>query len=288
MNNQRIGFVGVGIMGQPMALNLIRSGYQLQVFARRPQAAATLIAASATAADSPARAAQAADIIITMVSDTPDVEEVVLGNQGILEGARAGSVVVDMSTISPSATRSIAATLQSRGIEMLDAPVSGGEQGAISGSLSIMVGGKPAVFHKILPVLRCMGETITHIGEHGAGQVAKACNQLLVAQTIAAVAEVMQLARASIVAPDKVREALLGGFAYSKILEVHGKRMLDQNFTPGFKAKLHLKDMHIALATAVELGIHLPGAELVTHHLDTLVESGGGELDSAALATLLE
>jgi 2-hydroxy-3-oxopropionate reductase len=288
MNNQRLGFVGAGIMGRPMAMNLIRAGYQLQVFSRQPQAATPLIAEGATLAASPALAAQAADIIITMVSDTPDIEEVVLGNQGILNGAMAGSVVVDMSTISPSATRRIAATLQSRGIEMLDAPVSGGEQGAICGSLSIMVGGKHAVFEQVLPVLSCLGDSITHIGDHGAGQVAKACNQLLVAQTIAAVAEVLHLARASKVAPDKVREALLGGFAYSKILEVHGKRMLDRHFAPGFKAKLHLKDMHIALDAATELGIRLPGAELVMRHLATLVESGGGELDSAALVTLIE
>jgi 2-hydroxy-3-oxopropionate reductase len=288
MNQDTIGFIGPGIMGLPMATNLIHAGYRLQVYARRRNAADPLVAKGARYCESPALAADNAQAIVTIVSDTPDVEAVILGENGVIQGAAPGAVVIDMSTISPSTTRTIAKKLRARGIEMLDAPVSGGEQGAIDGTLSIMVGGKQETFERLLPVLKAMGKQITHIGENGAGQVAKACNQILVAQIIAAVAEALQLARASGADPGKVRQALLGGFAYSRILDVHGKRMLEHDFEPGFKTRLHNKDMRIALKTATESGVSLPGAELAAGHIEKLVASGGGELDSAAIATVIE
>jgi 2-hydroxy-3-oxopropionate reductase len=278
-----VGFIGLGIMGRPMALNLIKADYPLAVYARRPEAAEPLADVGTKVYETPAMLAEHSDIVFTMVSDTPDVEAVIIGEQGIAHGAKRGSVVVDMSTISPAATCRLAETLAARSIEMMDAPVSGGEQGAIDGSLSIMAGGKAAVFARVRPLLECMGKHIVHVGQTGAGQVAKACNQIVVAQTIAAVAEALLLARVSGANPGRVREALLGGFAYSKILEVHGLRMLDNNYKPGFKSKLHLKDMRIALETAREAGVELPGAVHTAACLDELVERGDGELDSAAI-----
>ncbi len=271
-----------------MALNLLRAGYQLRVHTRRAERAEPLITQGALYFDSPKQAAQDADIVITMVSDTPDVEQVVLGAQGAIHGARTGAVLVDMSTISPAATRKIATRLKDAGVEMLDAPVSGGEQGAIEGTLSIMVGGSESVFERVRPFFACMGRHITHIGDHGAGQVAKACNQILVAQTMVAVTETFRLAKSCGIDPAKVRQALLGGFAYSKCLEVHGKKILDYDFNPGFKARLHHKDMHIALQTAAETGTQLPGSTLAAKYLDQLIESGGGELDSSAIATVID
>ncbi len=283
---QRLGYIGLGIMGRPMALNLIKAGHSLYVWARRPEAMQPLVEAGAVACTSAAEVARYADIVFTNVSDSPDVEQVVLGEGGIVEGARPGSVVVDNSTISPGMTRAIAERLRQREIEMLDAPVSGGEAGAIAGTLSIMVGGRYDVFERVLPYFQALGKNIVRVGGNGAGQVAKTCNQILVAQTIAAVGEVMVLAEASGVDPAKVREALLGGFAYSKILEVHGQRMLEDNFAPGFKARLHKKDMGIALQTAADLGIALPGAALAAQLINALVGHGDGELDSSAVVKL--
>jgi len=217
------------------------------------------------------------------VSDTSDVEQVILGDNGVIEGVQAGSVVVDMSTVSPSATRAMAERLRAAGAEMLDAPVSGGDIGARDGTLSIMVGGPEQAFERVRPLFEVMGKNIVHIGDNGAGQVCKACNQVLVAQTIAGVGEALLLAASSGVDAAKVRDALLGGFAYSRILEVHGKRMLDDDFTPGFKAALHQKDMRIVLEAANELGIALPGAAQVAQFLNALVGDGQGDLDSAAI-----
>jgi 2-hydroxy-3-oxopropionate reductase len=285
---ETIGFIGLGIMGKPMALNLIKGGRRLCVHARRAESMAPLVEAGASALDSPAAVAEQADIIFTMVSDTPDVEQVILGERGILSKGRRGSVVVDMSTISPTATRRMANQLAGAGIEMLDAPVSGGERGAIDGTLSIMVGGKEETFQRVLPLFQLVGKNIVYIGDNGAGQVTKLCNQIVIAQTVAAVAEGFILATAAGVDPTRVRQALLGGFAGSKVLEVHGQRMLDHDFKPGFKAKLHQKDMRIAMETAHEIGIPLPGAAVATQYVNALVGSGRGELDSAALATILE
>ena len=285
---EKIAYIGLGIMGRPMVLNLLQAGYSVRVWARRSEMMEPLVEAGATACSSPADAADNSEIIITNVSDTTDVEQVVLGQNGIIEGAAKGSVVVDMSTISPSVTRAIAERLGERSIEMLDAPVSGGEKGAIDGTLSIMVGGKAAVFERVLPVFDVLGSNIVHIGDIGAGQVTKACNQTVIAQSISAIGEAFILAAAAGVDPAKVREALLGGFAGSKVLDSHGGRMLMHDFKPGFKARLHQKDMRIVLETAHELGIALPGASLATQLINALVGSGGGEDDSCAILRLQE
>lgn len=280
---EKIGFIGLGIMGQPMALNLRKAGYPLWVHARRPECMTPLVEAGATTCDSSAAVAAQASIIFVMVSDTPDVEQVVLGQRGIVESVRSGSVVVDMSTISPEATRQMAERLAQRDVAMLDAPVSGGQQGAIEGSLSIMVGGKTDTVARVHPLFEVLGKNIVHVGDHGAGQVAKLCNQIVIAQTIAAVGEAFLIARSAGVDPVKVRQALLGGFAGSRVLETHGQRMLDNNYQPGFKARLHRKDLRIALETASELGVAIPGAALATQLVNALVGSGHGELDSSAL-----
>jgi 2-hydroxy-3-oxopropionate reductase len=284
----KVGFIGPGIMGRPMALNLMKGGHKLWVYARRPEAMQALVAAGATACASAAEVAKHADVIFTMVSDTPDVESVIFGETGIAKHARSGSVIVDMSTISPTATKVFAERLAKQNIEMLDAPVSGGETGAINGTLSIMVGGKTQVFERVKPLFECMGKNIVHIGDNGAGQVAKACNQIVVAVTIEAVAEALTFARKNGADPARVREALMGGFAGSKIMEVHGKRMLDNDFKPGFKVGLHQKDMRIVMETAHQLGVALPGAALVTQHLNALMGTGGTDLDSAAVVKILE
>jgi 2-hydroxy-3-oxopropionate reductase len=282
-----IGFIGPGIMGAPMALNLMKGGHRLWVYARRPEAAQKLVAAGATLCVSPAEVAQHADVIFSIVSDTPDVESVIFGEQGVASKARRGTVIVDMSTISPTATKFFAERLAAQGIEMLDAPVSGGETGAINGTLSIMVGGEADVFERVKPLFECMGKNIVHIGDHGAGQVAKACNQIVVAVTIEAVAEALTFARKNGVDAAKVRAALMGGFAGSKIMEVHGKRMLDNDFKPGFKVGLHQKDMRIVMETAHQLGVALPAASLVAQHLNALMGTGDTDLDSAAIVKVV-
>lgn len=280
---EKIGFIGLGIMGCPMALNLCKAGYSMWVYARRPELMEPLVAVGATACNSPQAVAEHTDIIITMVSDTTDVEEVILGEYGVLQGLEAGNLVIDMSSIAASMTRHIAATLEVLGVEMLDAPVSGGESGAIAGNLSIMVGGDAAQFARARPIFEILGQNITHIGDHGAGQIAKTCNQVLISQTIVAVGEALLLAKAAGVNPANVRQALLGGFANSRVLELHGQRMLDHDFVPGFKAKLHQKDMRIALQTAYELGVSMPSAAIATQYLNAVVGAGLGELDSAAI-----
>jgi len=283
MSELKIGYIGLGIMGRPMALNLLRAGYPVCVWARRPESMAPLVEAGAVQGSSPADVARASDVVFTNVSDTSDVEQVVLGDQGTIEGAQPGSLVIDNSTISAIATRSIAERLAVAGVDMLDAPVSGGEQGAISGNLSIMVGGKPEAFARAKPLFEVLGKNIVHVGDVGAGQIAKACNQVVIAQTMTAVGEALLLARAAGVDPAKVREALLGGFAYSRVLETHALRMLEDNYQPGFKAKLHYKDMRIVMETAHELGLGTPGAAYAAQLLNALVGGGDGELDSTAL-----
>jgi len=286
--NERVGYIGLGLMGRPIALHLLQAGYPLAVYARNESAVTPLVEAGATVCSSPQALAAECEIIFINVSDSPDVEAVVLGEQGVIHGARAGAVVVDMSTISPTVTRSIAQQLSSKGVEMLDAPVSGGTAGAEAASLSIMVGGKAEVFARIKPLFEVVGKNITHVGRSGAGQVAKGCNQLIAAQTLAAISEAFVLAKASGVDPSKIREALLGGFAGSRMLEVHGQRMLDHDFEPGFKTGLHQKDLRIVREAAAEAEVTLPGTELVSGQIDALVEGGLGELDSAALVTVLE
>ena len=284
----KVGFVGLGIMGRPQALNIRKAGYELAVWARRRESMQPLLDAGAVGCASPKEAAAASDVTFVMVADTPDVGQVILGPNGIIEGAKPGSVVVDMSTISPVVTREIAKELAGKNIEMLDAPVSGGDIGAINGTLSIMVGGKPGVFARVKPLFECMGKNIVHIGANGAGQVAKACNQIIAADTLEAVAEALTLARRNGADPARVREAMLGGFAWSKVLEVHGRRIVERDFKPGFKARLHRKDLKIVTDTAAHLGLALPQASLVASHLNALVGMGLGDEDSAAVVKVIE
>lgn len=281
--SDKIGFIGLGIMGRPMALNLKQAEHDLWVYARREESMAPLVESGGTACDSPADVARQADVVFTVVSDTADVEQVLFGENGVIEGIRSGSVVVDLSTISPSATRAMAERLQQHGVEMLDAPVSGGEAGAIAGTLSIMVGGTEQAFDRVLPLFEVMGKNIVHIGGSGAGQVCKACNQVVVSHTIAGVGEAFLLAQRSGVDRAKVRQALLGGSAKSRILEMHGQRMLDEDYKPGFKASLHRKDLRIVTDAAYELGLPLPGTAQVAQYLNALIGADLGELDSAAI-----
>lgn len=280
----KVGYIGLGIMGRPCVLNLLKAGFEVTVWARRPESAQPLLDAGAGWADSVAELAASVDVLVSNVSDTPDVEAI---TDIAAEHGRAGLVCVDMSTISPIGARRIADKLAARGIHFLDCPVSGGEAGAIAGTLTIMVGGREDALQTARPVLAAMGKTITRIGDSGAGQVAKACNQIAVGAGIAAVAEIVKLARACGVDPAPVREALLGGFAQSRALEVHGQRMIDDNYAPGFKAVLHQKDMGIVLDTARELGVTLPEATRVKALIDELVREGDGELDSSAIARLV-
>jgi 2-hydroxy-3-oxopropionate reductase len=285
---ERVAFIGLGIMGRPMARRLLGAGFPLTVHSRSPGPVDELVAEGASRAGSPAEAASGAGVVVTMLPDTPDVEHVVLGEEGVRAGAAAGSLVIDMSTIDPGAWRRIAVELAAAGVDALDAPVSGGERGAIDGTLSIMVGGEPAAFERARPLFEAMGANVVHVGPSGAGQVAKACNQLVVAATIEAVAEALLLAERSGVDAANVREALLGGFAGSRILEVHGQRMLDRAFEPGFRARLHRKDARIVLEAAVTTGTPIPSFEVVAAQLDRLVEDlDGGELDHAALYAAL-
>lgn len=285
---ERIGFIGLGVMGRPMATNLVQAGLGVVVHSRSPEPVDALVEAGAERAETPGEVAAVTDVVITMLPDTPDVERVLFGGRGISEGVRAGSLMIDMSTIDPTAARRFAGRLAERDVAMLDAPVSGGERGAVDGTLSIMVGGPDDAFRRAAPIFRVLGENVTHVGGPGAGQVAKACNQLIVASTIQAVAEALVLAAKAGVDPAMVREALLGGFAGSKILEVHGHRMLEGDFTPGFRAALHRKDARIIAEVAEELGSPVPSFDVVAAALQALVDAGRGELDHAALVTLLE
>jgi len=285
---EAVGFIGLGIMGRPMARNLLAAGFDVTVHSRSPGSVEELVAAGASRASDPAGVAAASEITITMLPDTPDVEQVMLGSGGVLSGAAPGSLVIDMSSIDPGPTREIAEAFAARNVAMLDAPVSGGERGAIGATLSIMVGGDGEAVRRAMPVLEALGKSIVHIGPSGAGQVAKACNQLVVAATIEAVAEALLLAERSDVDPAKVREALLGGFAGSKILEVHGQRMLDRAFDPGFRIRLHRKDARIIESSAREAGSPIPSFEVVLQQLQHAVDHGDGDRDHSALFAELE
>jgi 2-hydroxy-3-oxopropionate reductase len=284
----KAGFVGLGLMGRPMALNLLKAGHAVRVWARREAAMQPLLEAGAVRCTSAADVARDASVVVSCVADAPDVAQVALGPAGVAEGAQPGLVFADMSTIAPAAARDIAAQLAARGVQMLDAPVSGGEVGAIAGTLTIMVGGSATAFETARPLFEAMGKSITHVGESGAGQVAKACNQILTGVGVAAVAEALNFAKKSGVDPARVREALLGGFAYSRILENHGQRMLERNFKPGFKAWMHQKDMRIVLEEAHRLGLALPSAAATAQMFNAMVGSGLGEEDSIAMLKLLE
>ncbi len=284
----KVGFIGLGIMGRPMALNLLKAGFDLTVWARREASMQPLLAAGAHGAESPAAVAGQVDVVISMVADAPDVEAVMLGERGVCHGARLGLVAVDMSTIAPDAARGIGWRLSGCGIDFVDAPVSGGEVGAIAGTLSIMAGGSAAAFARARPAFAAMGKNIVHVGESGAGQVAKAANQILTGVGVLAVAEALLFARKNGVDPAKVREAMLGGAAHSRILENHGQRMLDRQFKPGFKAWMHQKDMNIVMHAAHRLGLCLPASAAATQALNAMVGKGLGEEDSIAVLKVLE
>jgi 2-hydroxy-3-oxopropionate reductase len=284
----RVGFIGLGVMGRPMALNLIRGGYRLLVYGRRPETMAPLVEAGAIACGSAAEVAAGCDIVFTMVTTTSDVLEVVLGERGIMAGARPGSILVDMGTISPAATRMIAARLAEVGIEALDAPVSGGESGAINGTLSIMVGGKSEIFERVKPLFACLGKSIVHVGPNSAGQVAKACNQMVLLITLQGLAEAFAFARRNGLDPEKIYEALSGGEAQSRSLEVLGKRMVERNYQAGIEARLHYKDIQIVLDEAHALGLALPATALVTQMFNALIGRGGGNEDSSQLLEIIE
>lgn len=282
----RIGFIGLGLMGKPMALNLVKKGFTLTVHSRSQAPVNALVAAGAAGADTPAAVASSSDVIITMVPDSPDVKAVLEGPQGVFDSVRPGSVIVDMSTIAPAAARELAAKAASLGVSMLDAPVSGGEIGAINASLSVMVGGDAAALERVRPVLNAVGnpDRVVHIGPSGSGQVCKACNQICIGGALASVSEAFAIARKAGIDPGKVREALLGGFAASKVLDVHGERILKGNFVPGFKTKLYHKDLGIVGQTIHELDVPAPIAALVQQYVSALMAAGRGEEDYSALA----
>jgi 2-hydroxy-3-oxopropionate reductase len=285
---ERIGFIGLGLMGKPMALNLLKAGYPVAVYNRSRPAMDELAASGATIAESPTAIAEFSDVVITILPDSPDVEAVVLGADGVLAGARTGMLYIDMSTISPATARHLYHVLKAKGVSALDAPVSGGDIGAQQGTLSIMVGGDEEVFQRALPILQVLGKNIVHIGESGAGQVTKACNQIVVALTLQGVAEALLLAQKSGVDLAKVRSALLGGFAQSRILDVHGQRMIEETFQPGFKVHLHRKDMNIVLQTGKDLNLPLPGSAQITTLMDALLAQGLGDQDNSVLFRLYQ
>jgi len=283
----KIGFVGLGIMGRPMALNLKAAGHDLFVPDRR-SLTAELRAAAKVMGDAAAVAEQS-EVVITMVPDTPDVEAALFGPHGVVEGLNKGTLVIDMSSISPIATKDFAGRIGKLGCDYLDAPVSGGEVGAKAATLTIMVGGKEAAFQRALPLFQAMGKNITHVGaEAGAGQVCKVCNQIIVALNIQAVSEALTFARKAGADPAKVRQALLGGFATSRILEVHAERMLNRTFNPGFRVRLHQKDLNLALSAAREMGMALPNTAIAQQMFSAVVAQGGGDLDHSALVQAIE
>jgi 2-hydroxy-3-oxopropionate reductase len=286
MAGETIGFIGLGIMGRPMALNLIKAGYKLVVTSRSRGPIDALAAAGARAVAKPVDVAREADVIITMVPDTPDVELVLRGAQGVLEGLKPGAIVIDMSTISPDVTREIAAAVAAKGGFMLDAPVSGGEIGAKNATLTIMVGGDEKAFERARPILSCMGkpESVTYIGPSGSGQVTKLCNQICIGANLAGVAEAYSLAKANGLEPARVRQALLGGFAASKVMEFHGNRMLTGDYKPGFFVRLFQKDLRLAIEANMAAGVAMPVTGVVTQFVNAYVKEGGGELDCAAAA----
>jgi 2-hydroxy-3-oxopropionate reductase len=284
----KIGFIGLGIMGRPMSKNLLKAGYELVVYDIVPAGVEDVAKAGARSTGSNKEVAEASDVVITMLPDSPDVEAAYLGPGGVFEGLHSGLTLIDMSSISPVTARKVAAMAAEKGVEMLDAPVSGGDVGAINATLSIMVGGKQAVFERCKPIFEVLGKNINLVGESGAGQVCKAANQIVVALTIDAVAEALVFAQKAGVDPARVRQALMGGFAQSRILEVHGQRMLDRNFSPGFRVRFHIKDLNIALSTGREYGASLPGTALAMEILKSLEATGHGNDDHSSIARYIE
>jgi 2-hydroxy-3-oxopropionate reductase len=284
----KVGFIGLGIMGNPMAQNLMQAGYKLTVFNRSPEKAEGLGKEGASVASSPTEVAEKSDIVITMLPDSPDVRNVVAGDSGVLRGIKEGTLLVDMSTISPVVTEELAAKVRERGASMLDAPVSGGDIGAIEGTLSIMVGGSEEDFERAKPLFEVMGKTVIHVGPSGAGQVTKAANQIVVALTIEAVSEALVLGSKGGVAPEKILEVLSGGLAGNKVMEVKREKFLSHKFDPGFRSELHHKDLGIALAAGREYGVVLPVTAIVDQMLLTMKRKGWGGEDHSALLRIIE
>jgi 2-hydroxy-3-oxopropionate reductase len=283
-----IGFIGLGVMGKPMARNLLAAGHDLVVHSRTRADVDELAAEGATAAASPHEVGETADVTIAMLPDSPQVEEVLAGDDGVLVGARPGSLVIDMSTISPVVTRALAATAAERHVGYVDAPVSGGDVGAREGTLSIMAGGSEEDFERARPLLQALGKTIVHVGPVGAGQVVKACNQVVVALTIEAVGEALVLGSKAGVDPATIIQVLSGGLAANRVMEVRGRNFLEHDFEPGFRIDLHHKDLGIALATAREYGVALPATAAVSEMLQALRTRGLGDRDHSALLTFVE
>jgi 2-hydroxy-3-oxopropionate reductase len=283
-----IGFIGLGTMGGPMVRNLLKHGHAVTVWARRRDAMTPLLAAGAAAGESASHVAATSAVVITMVTDTRAVEDVILRDGGIASGAQPGSLVIDHSTIDPAGARRIASELQRQGIEMLDAPVSGGGAAAEAGTLAIMAGGSTSAFDRAHPLLSCYAKTIVHIGPSGAGQVAKACNQICTIVNALGAAEAMLLAERAGVDPRAVKEALMGGFAASRMLDLQAPKMIARDFEGKVESRLHHKDIHIVLELARTLGIELPASTAAAHVLDTLQERGGARQDSAAMIAVLD
>jgi len=284
----KIGYIGLGIMGKSIARNIMKAGFPIIVNNRSRASMDELVAEGAKPGASPAEIAAQVDVIFTDLPDTPDVEKVVLGDNGIINGAHDGLIFVDNSTIKPAAARSIAAELKKRGVQALDAPVSGGDIGARNGTLTIMIGGEASALDKVMPVFQAMGKTITHVGEAGAGQVAKAANQIMVAAQMVAMGELLVFSKKSGVDPRKVVDAIKAGAAQCWTLDVKPPRLFDGNRNPGFKAKMQLKDMRIVQETAREYGIPIPSAEIDTKLFQQMIDQGMGELDNSAVVAVME
>ena len=284
----RVGFIGLGVMGRPMATNLLAAGTSVVAYTRSAETLAELARAGAEIATDGREVAARSDVVVTMLPNSEVVEAVVAGPGGVLEGARAGQLLIDMSTIDPAVSRRLATLAAEQGVRMLDAPVSGGDVGARQGTLSIMVGGEPADFAEALPLFEILGKTIVHVGPHGSGQVVKACNQVVVGITFAAVSEALVLASKSGVAPDLVLDVLSGGLAANRIMEVRRRNFIEHDFTPGFKVDLHHKDLTIALSSAALEGVALPLTAVVQQQFNALRAGGDGNLDHSALLTVIE
>jgi 2-hydroxy-3-oxopropionate reductase len=283
----KLAFIGLGVMGRPMAGHLIAAGHEVALHSRSG-VPPHLVEAGGQACGSPREAAAGRDVVFLLLPDTPDVERVLLGADGVRDALTPGSIVVDMSSISPLATKRFARSVEEKGAQYLDAPVSGGEVGAKAATLTIMVGGAPDAFAAVEPLFRLMGKNVTHVGANGDGQTAKVANQIVVALTIEAVAEALVFAAKAGADPAKVRQALMGGFASSRILEVHGERMIKRTFDPGFRIELHQKDLALALAGGRDLGVALPATALAQQLFSATVAQGGGALDHSAMVKALE
>ena len=288
MSKPTIGFIGLGIMGRPMAGHLLNGGYALTVHDRNPAPVDELVSKGAQAAASPKDVAARSEVVITMLPDSPDVEAVALGANGLIESARAGLIHIDMSSIAPSAAVKVAQALGAQGVRCLDAPVSGGQVGAQNAALSIMVGGEAALFEAMQPIFAVMGKTITHCGPNGAGQIVKACNQIQVALNFAGMAEALVLGAKAGVDPAIILKVLSGGYAQTRVMDVRGPRIIKGDFEPGFKSRFHFKDLNIILQTGKDYGVPLPVSSLVHELFAALLAAGRGDLDHSALITVLE